>query len=98
MAPHSDSRPFPWKIDRAGRAWTRDEWEARRELTPEKIELSRGKLFWTDDDRLAMLALMLENVGVDQAIKLGDPEVWRAAIAELGQVPDSRPSENEDPS
>jgi hypothetical protein len=79
---------FPWNIQREGRAWTGDEWNARRELTPEKIELSRGKLFWSDDDRLAMLALLLENIGVDKAIRLGSPEVWRKAIAALDQASD----------
>jgi hypothetical protein len=28
-------------------------------------------------------ASVLENVGVDAAIRLGDPEVWRVAIKEL---------------
>jgi hypothetical protein len=88
MPPDLPSPPFPWDIRRQGRAWTRDEWEARRELTPEKIELSRGKLFWTDEDRLAMIALLLENVGVDQAVRLGNPAVWREAIAALGQPSD----------
>ena len=56
----------------------------RRELTPEKIELIGGRLFWSDEDRLAMLALLLENVGVDRAVRIGDPAVWREAIAALG--------------
>jgi hypothetical protein len=42
-----------------------------------------GKLFWDETQRLTLLALLLENVGVDQAVRLGDPEVWRAAIREL---------------
>jgi len=29
------------------------------------------------------LALLLENVGIDKAIRLGDAEVWREAISEL---------------
>ena len=77
------STRFPWNIQREGRAWTGDEWDARRELTPEKIEMMRGKLFWCDEDRLAMLALLLENVGVDKAIRLGDPRVWQEAIMVL---------------
>jgi len=78
----SDTR-FPWNIQREDRAWTGDEWNARRELTPEKIELIDGQLFWSDEDRLSMLALLLENVGADRAVRLGDPEVWRQAIAKL---------------
>jgi len=30
-----------------------------------------------------MLALLLENVGIDKAIRFGDPNVWREAIADL---------------
>jgi len=42
-----------------------------------------GKLFWEETQRLTLLALLLENVGVDQAVRLGDPEVWRTAVREL---------------
>lgn len=72
-----------WDIRREGRAWGRDEALPRYERTPEKIEMIKGKLFWSDDDRLTMLALLLENVGVDAAVKLGRPEVWREAVAAL---------------
>jgi hypothetical protein len=43
----------------------------------------KGKLFWDDTQRITLLAL-LENVGADQAVRLGDPEVWRAAVRDLG--------------
>jgi hypothetical protein len=78
-----DVSNFPWNLQREGRSWTREEWERRRELTPEKIELIRGKLFWSEEDRLNMLALLLENVGVDRAIRLGDRRVWQEAIGGL---------------
>ena len=73
-----------WVIRREGRAWTADEAMPRYNLTPEKFEMYQGKLFWNDEDRLNMLGLMLENVGADQAVRLGDPAVWRAAVAALG--------------
>ena len=41
-----------------------------------------GKMFWTDQQRLNMLALHLENVGMDAAVGLGDPALWRQAIDE----------------
>jgi hypothetical protein len=44
---------------------------------------ARGKLFWSDEDRLTVLALLLENVGVDKAVRIGDPDVWREAVATL---------------
>ena len=59
---------------------------ARYALTPEKIEMIRGKLLWSDEARLTLLALLLENVGIDKAVRLGDPAAWRAAIAELKEA------------
>jgi hypothetical protein len=34
-----------------------------------------------------MLALLLENVGTDKAVRIGNPEVWREAIANLDNPP-----------
>ena len=73
-----------WNIGRAGRSWTGEEARQCWELTPEKFEMDHGKLFWDEEQRLTLLALLLENVGVDQAVRLGDPDVWRAAVRELG--------------
>ena len=72
-----------WDIRRQGRAWTASEAPARWALTPEKIEMWGGKLFLTDEERLTMLGLLIENVGVYAAVRLGDPEVWRQAVAAL---------------
>jgi hypothetical protein len=72
-----------WDIRREGRAWKGDEAMSRYSLSPEKIELIRGKIFWNDEQRLHLLGLLLENVGVDAAVRLGDPRVWRDAVAEL---------------
>lgn len=76
-------RHVDWDIRRKGRAWAGDEALQRLELTPEKFEMNRGRLFWDDEQRLLLLGLLLENVGVDAAVHLGDPNVWRAAVAEL---------------
>ena len=54
-----------WDLRPEGRAWQGPEALARYQMTPEKIEMIGGKLFWSDEDRLTMLALLLENVGVD---------------------------------
>lgn len=72
-----------WNIRREGRAWRGAEVRARYNVAPAKIELIEGKLFWSEDERVTMLALLLENVGVDKAVRLGNPEVWREAIAQL---------------
>lgn len=74
-----------WDIRREGREWVLEEVRARYDLAPEKIELIEDKLFWTERDRLIMLGLLLENVGVDKAIRLGDPAVWKEAIEKLNE-------------
>jgi hypothetical protein len=68
-------------IQRQGRKWTRTEIKQKyHELCPEKIKLIEGKMFWTDEQRLNMLGLLLENVGMDAAVSLGDPALWKQAI------------------
>jgi hypothetical protein len=82
----SDQAPMPdigWDIRREGRAWAAGGAMARYNLTPEKFEMVGGKLFWDETERVTLLALLLENVGVDRAVRLGDPEVWRAAVRDL---------------
>ena len=70
-------------IQRQGRKWSRAEIEQKyHDLCPEKIELIESKMFWSDEQRLNMLALLLENVGIDAAVKLGDPALWKQAIDE----------------
>lgn len=72
-----------FNIQRQGRRWSRAEVEQKyRKLCPEKIELVEGKMFWTDEQRLNMLALLLENVGMDAVVRLGDPKLWQQAIDE----------------
>ena len=73
-----------WQIHRDGRAWNGEEAHQRWELTPEKLEMYEGRLLWTDDQRVELLGLLLENVGADRAVRLGDPAVWRAAVEALG--------------
>jgi hypothetical protein len=73
-----------WDIHREGRAWDGDEMRSRYNVIPEKIELIQGKLFWGEEVRLNLLALLLENVGVDKAVRLGSLDVWREAISQLG--------------
>jgi hypothetical protein len=82
-----DKDPMPnvaWDIRREGRRWTGDEATGRYQLTPEKFEIIDGRLFWSDRDRVVLLALLLENVGADQAVRLGPREVWQEAVRALG--------------
>jgi len=72
-----------WDVRLDGRAWTGDEALARLELTPERFEMAEGKLFWTEEQRVNLLAMLLENVGARSAVRLGNADVWRAAIEEI---------------
>ena len=36
---------------------------------------------------LMMLGMLLENLGADAAVRLGNPEIWREAVATLPQEP-----------
>jgi len=49
---------------------------------PEKFEAIHGKLFWNDGQRLHVLAMLLEAVGLKRALALCPPEAVRAALAE----------------
>jgi hypothetical protein len=74
-------RDTEWDIRRSGRSWAREEFHQRLELMPDSLEVWEGKLLWEDEERLKLLGLLLENLGVDNAVQLGDIEVWRDAIA-----------------
>ena len=76
-----------WDIRRTGRAWDGEEFEARWELTPEKFEVYDGKLLWYENDRVNLLGLLLEQVGMDVAVRLGRLETWEAAIAACRDQP-----------
>ena len=72
-----------FNIKRQGRKWSVVEIKQKyHALCPEKIELIEAKMFWTDEQRLTMLGLLLENVGMDAAVGLGDPALWKQAIDE----------------
>lgn len=71
-----------WNIQREGRVWSHEEFERRIYQAPEKIEYTGG-IFTYEDERLTVLAMLLENLGIDKAIQLGNLQDWKAAIAEL---------------
>ena len=75
-----------WDIQLEGRAWSGEEARGRWELTPEKFEMYEGKLFWSDEQRIDLLGLLLENIGALEVVRLGDPAVWREAVRRLEQV------------
>lgn len=83
MLPSSREKAMEWRIERKGRAWERDEVWPRYEMAPEKLELIEGKLLWDDESRQTLLGLLLENLGADAAVRLGDPRVWIEAVDDM---------------
>ena len=67
---------------RRERVWSHEEFNRRIYQAPEKIEYTGG-IFTYEDERLTVLAMLLENLGIDKAVQLGNLEDWKAAIAEL---------------
>jgi hypothetical protein len=74
--------PPAWDIRREGRRWTAEESRHRIYQAPEKIEYVGG-IFTSERQRLTVLAMLLEILGIDKAVRLGRPEDWKAAIADL---------------
>lgn len=74
--------PKEWDIRREGRNWAGEEFDKRIYQAPEKIEF-RGGIFIGERERLTVLAMLLENLGIDKAVRLGNPSDWKAAVAEL---------------
>jgi hypothetical protein len=81
-------RPDPdkeqWDIRRQGRRWTREESQLRMYQAPEKIEFVGG-IFASERERLMVLAMLLENLGIDKVVRFGNLTDWKAAIAALEQ-------------
>jgi hypothetical protein len=77
-----DFDPAEWNIAREGREWTGEEFDKRIYQAPEKIEY-KGGIFVYESERLTVLAMLLENLGIDKAVQLGNLEDWKAAIADF---------------
>lgn len=78
-----DFDPKEWHIRREGQQWSDEKFKDRIYQAPEKIEFVRGAIFTDEDERLTVLAMLLENLGIDKAVRLGNPADWKAAVAEL---------------
>lgn len=82
-----EERPFGFDIRREGRRWTPEEieskWRQAHVTIPEKLELIEGRVFLGDEQRITMLGWVLEQLGADVAIRMGEPEVWCEAVEEM---------------
>jgi hypothetical protein len=77
-------KPINWDIRRQGRQWSNEEFDQRIYHAPEKIEYVNG-IFASDRQRLIVLGMLLENLGIDRVIRFGKLEDWKAAIEDLGK-------------
>ena len=75
-------RPGTYDIRREGHAISGG---AETLLALPKVEMTDGKLFNWDDDRLHVLALLLESVGLDKAVTLAAPELWRESLHAMAE-------------
>jgi hypothetical protein len=75
-------KPIDWDIRRKGRRWSNEEFDQRLYLAPEKIEFVNG-IFASDRERLTVLGMLLENLGIDRVVGFGKLEDWKAAIEDL---------------
>ncbi len=75
-------KPIEWDIHREGRLWSHEEFDERIYQAPKKIEYVDG-IFSSNRERLIVLGMLLENLGIDRAAQFGRLEDWKAAIADL---------------
>ena len=77
------SPDITWKIDAEPATLSHDEFWARYSHInmPEKFEAIHGKLFWNEEQRLHVLAMLLEALELRKALSLCPPEAVRTALA-----------------
>ena len=63
-------KPIDWDIRREGRLWSHEEFDQRIYQAPEKIEYVDG-IFASDRERLIVLGMLLENLGIDRVVQFG---------------------------
>jgi hypothetical protein len=66
-------KPIEWDIRREGRRWSNDEFDQRIYQAPEKIEFVGG-IFDSERERLNVLGMLLENLGIDKVVRFGKLE------------------------
>ena len=54
-----------------------------------QIEYVDG-IFASEQERLIVLGMLLENLGIDRAVRFGKLEDWKAAIADLEKEQSSK--------
>lgn len=94
---HMDDEINGWNIGRAGRTWTGPEGLEKLDRLPGCLELAHGKLCLSKAERLTLLAGLLENIGLDEVVKLGQLQDWQEAIASRANASPEPPAPGPSP-
>jgi hypothetical protein len=86
-----------WNIGRAGRTWTGLEGLEKLDRLPGRLEMAHGKLCLSKAERLTLLAGLLENIGLDEVVKLGRLQDWQEAIAARANASPEAPAPRSSP-
>ncbi len=78
-----NSAPVTWKIALTPAKLTSEEFLQRYDHfnMPEKFEAIDGKLFWNEEQRLHVLGMLFEAVGLKRALSLCPAEAVRQALS-----------------
>jgi hypothetical protein len=68
-----------WHIGRLPHEWG-EKALSRLDFCPEKFEVIDGELLLSEEERVNLLGALLELVGTDRAVQLGDATVWRKSV------------------
>jgi hypothetical protein len=80
--------PFDWDIGQKSDRWTPEAESRRRCHSLATIDGTAG-LGRNEADQRTLLARLLETLGLEQAVRVGQLEDWKAAIAALEQQRDA---------
>lgn len=86
-----------WSIGRAGRTWPGPEGLEKLERLPGRLEMAHGKLCLSKAERLTLLAGLLENIGLDDVVKLGKLQDWQEALAARATISPEPPAPGSSP-
>ena len=78
-----------WDIRREGRKWTREESQHWLYHAPNKIEFVGG-IFAGEQQRLLVMGMLLELLGIDKVLQFGKLDDWKAAVLVREAKPSSQ--------
>ncbi len=78
-----------WPVERTPKRFSGDEFSAMVDRFPARVDCCDGMIGENHQQRLLMLAILIENVGIDEVVKIGPLQLWIDAVnAESSRVED----------